>query len=215
MEEQLRIKKFIRIDNSLQDKSVIVSGWIEDIRLIGSLMFVILRDSSGVLQLVVKKNKINIELWDIIQKIPRQSTVIASGKLCTNTQNKNLELHVTKMQLIGKAIHPLPLDPTGRVDSGLDIKLDYRPLELRKPETRAVFKLKWHSLNYIRQFFNENDFMEINTPKILSQGAEGGATLFQLKYFDTEEIFDIEEELDTNPEEEASETEEQLFHEGS
>ena len=87
------------------------------------------------------------------------------------------------MQLIGKAIHPLPLDPTGRVDSGLDIKLDYRPLELRKPETRAVFKLKWHSLNYIRQFFNENDFMEINTPKILSQGAEGGATLFQLKYF--------------------------------
>ena len=183
MEEQLRIKKFIHIDNSLQDKSVIVSGWIEDIRLIGSLMFVILRDSSGVLQLVVKKNNIDIEHWDIIQKIPRQSIIIAYGKLCANTQNKNLELHVTKIKLIGKAIHPLPLDPTGRVDSGLDIKLNYRPLELRKPETKAVFKLKHHSLSYIRQFFNENDFIEVNTPKILSQGAEGGATLFQLKYF--------------------------------
>ena len=108
MEEQLRIKKFIHIDNSLQDKSVIVSGWIEDIRLIGSLMFVILRDSSGVLQLVVKKNNIDIEHWDIIQKIPRQSIIIAYGKLCANTQNKNLELHVTKIKLIGKAIHPLP-----------------------------------------------------------------------------------------------------------
>ena len=61
MEKQLRIKKFIHIDNSLQDKAVIVSGWIEDIRLIGSLMFVILRDSSGVLQLVVKKNNIDID----------------------------------------------------------------------------------------------------------------------------------------------------------
>ena len=184
MEENLRIQKFIQINNSLENKSVIVSGWIEDIRLIGSLMFVILRDSSGVLQLVVKKNKIDTELWNNIQKIPRQSIIIANGILCTNTQNKNLELQVTKIQLIGKAVHPLPLDPTGRVDSGLDIKLDYRPLELRKPETRAVFKIRHHTLNHIRQFFNENNFLEINTPKILSQGAEGGATLFQLKYFD-------------------------------
>ena len=183
MEEQLRIKKFIRIDNSLQDKSVIVSGWIEDIRLIGSLMFVILRDSSGVLQLVVKKNKINIELWDIIQKIPRQSTVIASGKLCTNTQNKNLELHVTKMQLIGKAIHPLPVDPIGRLESNIDTRLNHRALDMRNQRTASIFKLRHHVLQSLRKTLSEKKFLEITTPKIIGSASEGGANLFSLDYF--------------------------------
>ena len=178
------IENFSNIDKSYYNNNIRTIGWIEDSRSIGSLIFLTLRNSTGKLQLVIKKNLISSDVWTNIQTIPRQSTIDVIGKLVHNEKNNITELVVENIKIINKAIHPLPLDPTGRVDSGLDINLDYRPLALRKPEIRLLFKIRNQVLNNIRQFFIENNFIEINTPKILSQGAEGGATLFQTKYFD-------------------------------
>ena len=178
------IENFSNIDKSYYNNNIRTIGWIEDSRSIGSLIFLTLRNSTGKLQLVIKKNLISSDVWTNIQTIPRQSTIDVIGKLVHNEKNNITELVVENIKIINKSIHPLPLDPTGRVDSGLDINLDYRPLALRKPEIRLLFKIRNQVLNNIRQFFIENNFIEINTPKILSQGAEGGATLFQTKYFD-------------------------------
>jgi|TARA_B100001179_G_C18585828_1_gene402158 aspartyl-tRNA synthetase len=178
------IENFSNIDKSHYNNNIRIIGWIEDSRSIGSLIFLTLRNSTGKLQLVIKKNLISSDVWTNIQTIPRQSTIDVIGKLVHNEKNNITELVVENIKIINKSIHPLPLDPTGRVDSGLDINLDYRPLALRKPEIRLLFKIRNQVLNNIRQFFIENNFIEINTPKILSQGAEGGATLFQTKYFD-------------------------------
>jgi aspartyl-tRNA synthetase len=178
------IENFSNIDKSYYNNNIRAIGWIEDSRSIGSLIFLTLRNSTGKLQLVIKKNLISSDVWTNIQTIPRQSIIDVIGKLVHNEKNNITELVVENINIINKSIHPLPLDPTGRVDSGLDINLDYRPLALRKPEIRLLFKIRNQVLNNIRQFFIENNFIEINTPKILSQGAEGGATLFQTKYFD-------------------------------
>lgn len=178
------IEDFNIIDESFYDKIVNVNGWIEDSRSIGSLIFLTLRNSTGILQLVVKKNLISKKLWENIENISRQSIVSVSGKLIHNKKNNITELVVENLHIVNNATHPLPLDPTGRTDSGLDININFRPLALRKPETNALFKLRHNSLMYIREFFIKNNFTEINTPKILSQGAEGGATLFQTQYFD-------------------------------
>ena len=81
--------------------------------------------------MVIKKILISSDVWTNIQTIPRQSTIDVIGKLVHNEKNNITELVVENIKIINKAIHPLPLDPTGRVDSCLDINHDYRPLALR------------------------------------------------------------------------------------
>nr|AIE90735.1 aspartyl-tRNA synthetase (DARS, aspS) [uncultured marine thaumarchaeote AD1000_06_A03] len=172
------------IDESFYGKNVNVSGWIEDSRSIGSLMFLTLRNTTGKLQLIIKKNLVPEELWNQVVHLTRQSVVDTNGTLAYNEKNNIVELIIKQLTILNSAEHPLPLDPTGRVDSGLDVILDARPLSLRKPEIQSIFKLRHNSLMYIREFFIKNNFIEVNTPKILSQGAEGGATLFKTHYFD-------------------------------
>ncbi len=172
------------IDESFYGKNVNVSGWIEDSRSIGSLIFLTLRNTTGKLQLIIKKNLVSEELWDQVGHLTRQSIVKTNGTLAYNEKNNIVELIIEQLDILNPAEHPLPLDPTGRVDSGLDVILNARPLSLRKPEIQSIFKLRHSSLMYIREFFIKNDFIEVNTPKILSQGAEGGATLFKTQYFD-------------------------------
>ena len=173
-----------KIDESNYGKDVDTSGWIEDSRSIGSLIFLTLRNNTGKLQLIIKKNQVSEDLWNKIGNISRQSIVKASGNLVFNKKNNIVELIIKELIILNQAEHPLPLDPTGRVDSGLDVILDARPLSLRKPEIQSIFKIRHNSLMYIREFFIQNNFIEINTPKILSLGAEGGATLFKTEYFD-------------------------------
>ena len=124
------IENFSNIDKSYYNNNIRTIGWIEDSRSIGSLIFLTLRNSTGKLQLVIKKNLISSDVWTNIQTIPRQSIIDVIGKLVHNEKNNITELVVENINIINKSIHPLPLDPTGRVDSGLDINLDYRPLAL-------------------------------------------------------------------------------------
>ena len=178
------IENFENIDAALYNNNAQVTGWIEDSRSIGSLIFLTLRNSTGKIQLITKKNLVSEDLWKQVVNIARQSIVKANGKLVHNEKNNVVELIIEELEILNQAEHPLPLDPTGRVDSGLDIILDARSLSLRKPEIKSIFKLRNNSLMYIRDFFIKNNFIEVNTPKILSLGAEGGATLFKTEYFD-------------------------------
>ena len=110
-----------KIDESNYGKDVDTSGWIEDSRSIGSLIFLTLRNNTGKLQLIIKKNQVSEDLWNKIGNISRQSIVKASGNLVFNKKNNIVELIIKELIILNQAEHPLPLDPTGRVDSGLDI----------------------------------------------------------------------------------------------
>lgn len=163
---------------------VAVAGWVEDVRLLGSLVFITLRDSRGVCQLVAKKNELSAGLFDTICKSPRQSSVIAKGVL-KESQAKNIpvEIQIQQFQILNEARHPLPLDPTGRVDANTDKRLDARALDLRNPENLAIFRIRHFALQSIRKSLIEHGFLEVNTSKIIGQAAEGGATLFSMDYF--------------------------------
>ena len=117
------IENFENIDESMYNKNVQVTGWIEDSRSIGSLIFLTLKNSTGKLQLIIKKNQVSEELWKQVDNITRQSIVKANGKLVHNEKNNIIELIIEELDILNEAVHPLPLDPTGRVDSGLDIIL--------------------------------------------------------------------------------------------
>lgn len=134
--------------------------------------------------MVFRRASTQPELFSLLERLPRQSAVSVSG-LVAPTKAKGLSVEVVgeALELLGEARHPLPLDPTGRVPASLDVRLDNRPLELRNPASSAIFRIRSCLLRIIREFLFEQGFVEVNTPKIISAGAEGGATLFKVDYF--------------------------------
>ncbi|MDN5845567.1 MAG: aspartate--tRNA(Asn) ligase [Candidatus Nitrosocosmicus sp.] len=156
-----------------------VAGWIEDFRDIGKLGFILLRDVTGLVQTVL--------VGEILQKaksIPRQSNILITG-VVQNTKSKNFpfEIKVKEIFVYSPASLSLPLDPTGRVESNLDTRLDSRALDLRNPKISNIFVIRSNILRIIRDFFSENKFIEVNTPKIIGSASEGGSNLFSFDYF--------------------------------
>lgn len=158
---------------------VVVAGWIEDFRDIGKLGFIMLRDVTGLVQAVLKG-----EILPKARNIPRQSNVMIAGKVQeTKAKNFAVELSVNEITILSEASLTLPIDPTGRVESNLDTRLDSRALDLRNPKVLDIFVLRSGILRTIRDFFSENNFIEVNTPKIIGSASEGGSNLFSLDYF--------------------------------
>lgn len=167
------------ITDDLIDKDIKVAGWIEDIRDIGRLCFVSMRDFTGTIQIIVDG-----DLLGQIRVIPRQSCVLIVGKVQrSKAKNVNFEIKASKISLLSKAIHPLPIDPTGRVESSTDKRIDSRALDLRDPKVSAIFRLRSSALQTIRDFLTSKRFTEVTTPKIIGTSTEGGANLFRCDYF--------------------------------
>ena len=156
-----------------------VSGWVEDFRDIGKLGFIMLRDVSGLIQTVLMG-----ETLQTARNIPRQSNVIIVGTVQeTKSKNFPVELKVKRIVIMSEASLSLPIDPTGRVESNLDTRLDSRALDLRNPKVLNIFVLRSGILRVIRDFFSEHQFIEVNTPKIIGSASEGGSNLFSFDYF--------------------------------
>lgn len=168
-----------QLDETLVGQQVKVGGWIEDIRDIGKLAFVIIRDVTGACQLVVTG-----EIMQTAVQTPRQSAVIVTGRVQKSKAKDFLvELRVTEFTILTKAMHPLPIDPTGRVESSTDKRIDSRALDLRNPKSAAIFRLRSEGLKVIRDTLRSEGFVEVNTPKIIGSASEGGANLFEFDYF--------------------------------
>jgi aspartyl-tRNA synthetase len=156
-----------------------VGGWIEDVRDIGKLAFVTIRDVTGACQIIVTGENVQLAI-----QTPRQSAVIVAGAVQkSKAKDFPVELKVTEFSVLTKAAHPLPIDPTGRVESALDKRLDARALDLRNPKTAAIFHLRSAGLKVIRDTLRSTGFIEVNTPKIIGSASEGGANLFGFEYF--------------------------------
>lgn len=173
-----------QLNKGLLGSKVSVIGWIEDIRALGGISFLTIRDVMGKAQIIFTKERTPLELFEVVKKIPRQSVVMVEGKV-KESKAKDFEVEVEgeKLEILAEAIHPLPIDPTGRVKASIDTRLDARALDLRNPSVAAIFKIRHHALQSIRKTFIERGFIEVNTSRIIGQAAEGGANLFSLDYF--------------------------------
>src|SRR5918997_3666791 len=168
-----------QIDRSLIGQQVRVGGWIEDMRDIGKLAFATIRDVTGKCQVIVTGNSLQSAL-----QAPRQSAVIVRAVVQeSKARDFSVELKATEFIVLTEATHPLPIDPTGRVESALDKRLDARALDLRNPRIAAIFRLRSAGLDIIRNTLSSLGFIEVNTPKIIGSASEGGANLFSFGYF--------------------------------
>jgi nondiscriminating aspartyl-tRNA synthetase len=168
-----------QVQESLIGQVVSIAGWIEDIRDIGKVAFLTIRDIRGAAQVVLSANTLSVA-----KDKPRQSAVIVSGVVQpSKSKDFPLEIKAEKVNIVTEAIHPLPIDPTGRVESAIDKRLDSRALDLRNPKTSSIFLLRSAVLDNIRTTLRSKAFIEVNTPKIIGSASEGGANLFGFEYF--------------------------------
>lgn len=169
------------LDVSSKGQTVTVGGWVEDLRELGKLTFLTLRDVTGVAQIVV----VGEDGIRQVKDLNRQSVIRVTGVVQeTKARDFAFEIKSEKIEILSRAIHPLPIDPIGRLESNIDNRLNARALDLRNQRTMSIFKMRHHALQSIRKTLTELGFIEVNTPKIIGSASEGGANLFSLKYFD-------------------------------
>ena len=165
---------------------VVLFGWVNNKRKLGKLRFLILRDARGIAQITIIKDE-QPDIFPLFGQIPKQSAIGVKGTVkLTEKAPGGAEIIPTKIKLLNKSIQPLPLDPTGKVNAELDTRLNIRVMDLRRPQINAIFKINHEILKSLREFFYNENFVEINTPKIIATATEGGTELFPIVYFGRE-----------------------------
>jgi len=168
------------LNSGMIGQKVILGGWVEDLRKLGKMTFLTVRDVTGLTQVIVKE-----DTSKEIEGITRQSVIRVEGNVQeTKARDFEYEVKAEKIDVLAKAVHPLPIDPIGRLESNIDNRLNARALDMRNQKTASIFKLRHHVLASIRKTLYEKKFIEINTPKLIGSASEGGANLFSLDYFD-------------------------------
>ncbi|MCI4348125.1 MAG: OB-fold nucleic acid binding domain-containing protein, partial [Thermoplasmata archaeon] len=163
-----------------------MAGHLQDYRALGGVAFALVRDGSGIAQVTLKKETTDPKLFSFFASTPRESVVQVDGLAQTSPKaQRGVEVIPTAAELLSQAQVPLPLGVADKVGAELDTRLNHRVLDLRKPAIRAIFELRTALLEGLRQSLLSQGFLEVETPKILQQGAEGGATMFAVDYFDS------------------------------
>lgn len=168
------------------DKEVIVAGWVQDIRKLGSIAFILLRDRTGTVQITALKKEMP-ELFNTLINIPRESAISVLGIVKESKEVKaGFEIQPKSIEYINRAKVPLPLAVADRVGVEFDTRFEHRFLDLRKPHVQALFKIRHTMLKAIREQLERENFIEVHTPKIIAAAAEGGTNLFPVQYFELE-----------------------------
>ena len=167
------------LNSSMEGQDVLFGGWVVDLRKLGKMAFLTVRDVTGMCQVIVKGDSMSL-----LEGLNRQSVVRISGKVqSSKAKDFDFEISAIEIQILAKAEYPLPIDPIGRLESDIDNRLNSRALDMRNQKTASIFKLRSQVLASIRETLIKRKFIEINTPKIIGSASEGGADLFTLDYF--------------------------------
>ena len=171
----------------ISGSNVTIMGWVHEIRDLGGIIFVIIRDVTGKVQITAPSKKVDVEILEDLRKFRKESVVAIKGTVQDAPKAPNgVEIIPSEIRILNLANQPLPMDPTEKVRAEIDTRLDSRFLDLRKENISAIFKIKGQMFHTIRDFFYSNNFYEINTPKLVASATEGGTELFPITYFEKE-----------------------------
>jgi aspartyl-tRNA synthetase len=160
-------------------------GFVQTVRNQKAVQFLVLRDHTGLIQIVAERSESNNSLNELIAQLTRESTVQVTGVVVSNPNVKlgQLEVQLQTLSVDSKADATLPIDLFGRTETDVDKRLDWRFLDLRQPENQLIFRVQTTVEMAMREFWISKGFVELHTPKIMGSPSEGGAELFTLDYF--------------------------------
>ena len=172
--------------NEYINKDIIIEGFIDKIRDLQYIQFLIIKDSTGKVQVTIEKKEKNKDLNEIVSNLTIESTVKIEGKLLKNENVKlnGIELIPKNIIVTSKCLDELPLNYKDSKSALLDTRLNYRFLDLRNEKNILMFKVQTCLINAMREFLVKNEFTEIHTPKIINTASESGSEVFELNYFE-------------------------------
>ena len=166
-------------------KEICIEGFVDNIRNLQYVQFLILRDSIGKVQVTIEKNEANSKLNEIVNELTCESTLKVKGTLLENEKVKlnGMELIPNEIIVTSKSYEEVPLNYKDSKSALLDTRLNYRFLDLRNEKNLLMFKVQTCLINAMREYVVKNNFIEIHTPKIIGAASESGADVFELDYF--------------------------------
>ncbi len=166
------------------DEQVTVRGWVNALRDQKRVQFLILRDETGMAQAVLSKDDPPSELNEAISGLTAESAVTVMGTVVGDERVKlgGLELKIDSVQVDSLADPELPIAE----DSALDKRIDWRYLDLRRPDRRLIFEVQTAVEQAMREFWRREGFIELHSPKLMGSASESGAELFRVEYFEGE-----------------------------
>jgi len=168
-------------------KQIEFSGFVDNIRDLQWVQFVIIRDSTGKVQVTIEKSlEENKEMVDLISNLTLESTVKITGTLMESPKVKlnGMEIIPTKIEITSKSEEFLPFNYKNLEGVNLDTRLDYRFIDLRSDKNILMFQVQSAFIKYMREYLTNNNFTEIHTPKLIGAASESGSEVFEVKYFD-------------------------------
>ena len=165
-------------------KEAKVAGWVHDVRVLGGISFVLLRNFNGIVQVAAPKKSVKPEIFELIAGLHQEDVIEVEGTVKeSKAARMGFEIVPAKIHVFSKAATPLPLDPRGVTPASLDTRLEWRSLELRRPETTAVFRVENAVVQGFEEFLQNSGFIRAFTPSIIGGVSEGGSEVFKIDFY--------------------------------
>ncbi len=168
----------------LDGQDITLFGWVQEVRDLGGIRFIILQDREGTLQITIPKKRIAPDVLaksDLLQK--RFSVGVIGVVKKTNMTPRGIEVIPRTIKVFNIATEQLPLDITGKTPANIETRLDARSLDLTQSSSLNTFKIQHIALQVIRSYLFDKGFLEAHSPRIIASATEGGAELFCVDYF--------------------------------
>lgn len=174
---------FEELENYIE-KEIEISAFVENVRNLQYVIFIILRDETGKLQVTIEKSEMP-ELVKIVENLTNESVIKVKGILKSNDHVKlnQRELIPSEIEILSLSESVLPIDINDNTETNREMRLDYRFLDLRKEKNNLLFKYESFIQSKMREYWTDNNYREIHTPKVSAAAAESGAEMFKLDYF--------------------------------
>ena len=165
-------------------KKVHLAGWVHDVRILGGISFVLLRNSKGIVQVAAPKKDVPSTVIEAIGGLHQEDVITVEGVVKESKAARlGFEVIPSSVEVVSKAAVPLPLDPRGVTPASLDTRLLWRSLELRRPEASAVFKIENSVVQGFEDFLRGEGFIRAFTPSIIGGVSEGGSEVFRIDFY--------------------------------
>lgn len=173
------------LNEGMDGKEVVLAGWVHELRVTAKITFLLLRDSTGIIQVTAKKGEVSDKLLKSMS-LPKESVIEVKGTVKKNKEaKKGFEIIPEEVIDLNPLSRQIPFEVTGKVPAEIDVRLNHRYVDLRRLETSAIFNIESTILQSFRNFFVEKNFKEIRTPTIVAEATEGGAEVFAVEYFES------------------------------
>src|SRR5258708_6201394 len=170
-------------------ESVEIAGWLYNLRRGGKICFPQLRDGTGIMQCVAVKSELPEELFEQLKNLTQESSLIVRGKVRAEQRAPGgFEMDVESAQIVQRVPEsdPYPITPK---DHGIDFLMDHRHLWLRSRRQHAALAVRHEVIKGIRDYFDSNGFVLVDTPIFTPSACEGTSTLFEVDYFEDEKVY--------------------------